>query len=70
MRRLNEIRVLEYMAADDLALITVEIKLPALGLSKGSIAAIGLAVYCLEKIVSLFLVSRLGLEKPVAGAKW
>ncbi|KAK0433320.1 hypothetical protein EV421DRAFT_1741632 [Armillaria borealis] len=43
----------------------VEIKLLALGLSKGSIAAIDLAVYCLEKIVSLFLVSPLGPEKSM-----
>ncbi|KAK0443832.1 hypothetical protein EV421DRAFT_513746 [Armillaria borealis] len=55
-----------YGAKEAAGNIMVEIKLPAChnaSLSKGSIAAVSFAVYCLEKVViSLFLVSPLGLE--------
>lgn len=54
-------------AAEDLAKFMDEIKLPPchiVGLSMGTIAAIGLAVYYPDKVASLFLVSPLGLEEP------
>ncbi|KAK0441533.1 alpha/beta-hydrolase [Desarmillaria tabescens] len=54
-------------AAEDLALFMDEINLPAchvVALSKGSIVAMGLAVYYPDKVASLFLVSPLGLEEP------
>ncbi|KAK0203371.1 alpha/beta-hydrolase [Desarmillaria ectypa] len=55
-------------AAEDVASFMDEICLPAchiVGLSMGSMVAIGLAVYYPNKVVSLFLVSPLGLEEPV-----
>ncbi|KAK0494503.1 alpha/beta-hydrolase [Armillaria luteobubalina] len=54
-------------AAEDIAKFMDDIKLPAchiVGLSMGTIAAIGLAVYYPNKVASLFLVSPLGLEEP------
>ncbi|KAK0441524.1 alpha/beta-hydrolase [Desarmillaria tabescens] len=53
-------------AAEDLALFMEEIKLPAchlVGLSMGTVVAVGLAVYYPNKVASLFLVSPLGLEE-------
>ncbi|KAK0452659.1 alpha/beta-hydrolase [Armillaria borealis] len=53
-------------AAEDIAKFMDDIKLPAchiVGLSMGTIAAIGLAVHYPNKVASLFLVSPLGLEE-------
>ncbi|KAK0494411.1 alpha/beta-hydrolase [Armillaria luteobubalina] len=53
-------------AAEDLALFMDEVRLPAchiVGLSMGTMLGISLAVYYPNKVLSLFLVSPLGLEE-------
>ncbi|KAK0220543.1 alpha/beta-hydrolase [Armillaria fumosa] len=53
-------------AAEDLALFMDEVRLPAchiVGLSMGTMLGIALAVYYPNKVLSLFLVSPLGLEE-------
>ncbi|KAK0193061.1 alpha/beta-hydrolase [Armillaria mellea] len=59
-------------AAEDLALFMDEVRLPAchiVGLSKGTMLGIALAMYYPKKVLSLFLVSPLGLEEPADVAR-